>query len=82
MVNVGRSYEDHLLTIYKLVKSACANSDQVASVVTKMFSRQLGPIVNTAYNCQITGQRYFYYLYRNLTCNLNVKSQMLYTKCI
>ena len=51
-----RSYESAMLNLFKSVKSTCSSNEEVATVATTMTMRRLIPPLNTAYDCQLTGQ--------------------------
>ena len=51
-----RFYETHIMNFYTSVRATCGNNDDIATVATTTIVKQLRPLINTAFDCQLTGQ--------------------------
>jgi len=58
---VYRAYENHIVNVYKTIQSSCGGSGETASLVATTILKRLRPLINAAFNCQLTGQRSLFY---------------------
>ena len=53
----GSAYEDYAAKAYSAVKNSCNGDEDVATAVATMVLKRLIPLINTAFQCQLTGTR-------------------------
>lgn len=51
---VCKFYETHIMKFYTSVRATCGNNDDVATVATTTIVKRLRPLINTAFDCQLT----------------------------